>query len=193
MPADATPLSDEAKAGLIPDYINTLSELNELEQQNIQKALIWLGRQKIKPVLEPGFLFELHRRMFGDVWKWAGILCSSGTNLGVDQHKIAEMLAYLRGDLRFWLENHTYPMDEIAARFHHRLVQIHPFENGNGRISRLMTDLLLEQNEAAVFSWGMIKFSGSPEKERIRRENYIRALKFADDHDYSGLLDFVRS
>jgi fido (protein-threonine AMPylation protein) len=45
-------------------------------------------------------------------------------------------------EVGYWLERGTYPLDEIAARFHHRLVAIHPFPNGKGRHGRLMADLL---------------------------------------------------
>ncbi len=83
-----------------------------------------------------------------------------------------------------------YPPDEFAARFHHKLVFIHPFANGNGRHARLMADLILEKIFAfKVFSWG----GGSLTNHNQIREKYIKVLKLADEHDYSLLLEFVRS
>ena len=189
----ATLLSDVARKGLISDYITTHAELNELEQKNIQSAHIWLQKNKSKEILEMKFIYELHKKMFGDVWRWAGTQRTSDTNLGADKHQIAIMLGTLLGDTKFWLEQKTYPIDEIAMRFHHRLVHIHPFENGNGRHSRLIADILLEQHGETAFSWGTKKYDGPLETKSNRRDKYIAALKLADNHQYDELLDFVRS
>lgn len=192
-PPGATPLSDEARKGLIPTYITKMGELNELEQKNIQSAVVWLQKKKTKSILEIKFIFELHKKMFGDVWRWAGTQRVSGTNIGVEKHQITTMLGVLLADVKYWLEHNTYPIDEIAVRFHHRLVQIHPFENGNGRHSRLITDLLIEQNGSEPFTWGTKKHDGLLEYQGNRREEYIKALKLADQHKYEQLLLFVRS
>lgn len=53
------------------------------------------------------------------------------------------MLRDLLNDARYQVENDSYHPGELAARFHHRLVKIHPFPNGNGRHSRIMADALL--------------------------------------------------
>ena len=60
----------------------------------------------------------------------------------------------LLDDTKAWIEHKSYARDEIAVRFHHRLVQIHPFANGNGRHARLMADLLVIELGAERFSWG---------------------------------------
>lgn len=192
-PAGATPLSPEERDGLIPKYITTHGELNELEQSNIQEAHLWVRSKKKLDVIDVSFLHELHKRMFSQVWKWAGRARSSGKNIGVDAAQIATKAADLIGDLKFWIENHTYSFDEIAARFHHRLVQIHIYPNGNGRHARLVTDLLLETNGKDAFSWGANASKSPLETEGERRNAYIAALKAADRNDYSKLLVFVRS
>jgi fido (protein-threonine AMPylation protein) len=79
--------------------------------------------------------------------------------------------------------------DEIGARFHHRLVFIHPFPNGNGRHSRLMTDVLMKDLGARRFTWGQ----GSLVSPSDLRKKYITALKSADNGNIKPLLDFVRS
>jgi Fic-DOC domain mobile mystery protein B len=192
-PSGATPLEPEELEGLIPTYITTHSELNELEQQNIQDAVLWaLGRKTIN-VTDAAFLHELHKQMFGGVWKWAGRARKSGKNIGVDWHQIATQLGLLLGDVRYWLEHKTYPVDEIGTRFHHRLVQIHVFPNGNGRHARLATDLLLETQGRDPFSWGANTTRTPIETEGARREQYIAALKAADQGDYELLLAFVRT
>lgn len=192
-PSGATPLDPEELEGLIPDYITTRGELNELEHQNIQDAILWIQKRRTIEVSDASFLHELHKQMFGQVWKWAGRARKSGKNIGVDWTQISTQTAHLLGDLKFWIEKQTFPPDEIAARFHHRLVQIHIFPNGNGRHSRLVTDLLLEQWGEAPFSWGARADQTPIEAESARREEYIGALRAADKNDYTTLLTFVRS
>jgi Fic-DOC domain mobile mystery protein B len=192
-PAGATPLEPEELEGLIPDYITTRGELNELEHKNIQEAIRWIKGKKSLDVIDPGFVHELHRQMFNQVWKWAGSVRTTGKNIGVDWTQISNQIGQLLGDTRYWIEKRTFAVDEIGARFHHRLVQIHIFPNGNGRHARLMTDLLLEDLEHKSFTWGAAKSGGPLETEGKRRDEYIAALKLADENDYEPLKAFVRS
>lgn len=127
--------------------------------------------------------------MFDKTWRWAGRFRSTEKNIGVDASQISTKLADLLGDVEIQLENTAYPLDEIAARFHHRLVSIHPFANGNGRFSRTMTDLLLIDRGSEAFTWGRADLM---EDARVR-ERYIEALREADIRNYKPLLDFVRS
>jgi len=183
-----TPLTEEEKEGLIPSYITLRSELNEAEQANILDAEDW-ARKRRRHVLDATFLDGLHKHMFGKVWKWAGTHRRTGKNIGVDPYRISLDLGQLIDDCRFWIENKTYPSDEIAARFHHRLVWIHCYPNGNGRHARLATDLLLTAMGAKPFSWGQASLTDFGEA----RARYIAALRAADAHDIAPLLNFVRS
>ena len=140
-------------------------------------------------MLDEKFLKNLHNKMFGNVWRWAGEYRTTDKNIGVDAYRIPVVLRQLIDDCRYWIENSTYPPDEIAARFHHRLVAIHCFPNGNGRHARLATDLLLMSMEREPFSWG----SRYLVKDEEARNKYIASLRVADDHDIGPLLDFVRS
>lgn len=187
----ATPLDPEEKEGLKLSHITNREELDAWEQRNIQKALIWIKRRREKGnILNEAFLCELHRRMFGDVWKWAGKFRRTNKNIGVDWHNIAVEVRALLDEERYWVQNNTYSSDEIAFRFHHRLVAIHPFPNGNGRHSRLMTDVLItEILNAEMFSWGTRNLIDNGDE----RKKYINALKAADDHNYDLLREFVRS
>ncbi|MGQ0548994.1 MAG: mobile mystery protein B [Armatimonadota bacterium] len=180
---------DEAK-DLIPSHIQTRAELNAWEQTNIAQAVHWLEtRRTQETVLTLEFLRELHRRMFNDTWRWAGKLRSTAKNIGVPVPMIQESLRNLLDDVAHWIENSTYPVDEICTRFHHRLVQVHPFPNGNGRHGRLMADALLTERGAVQFTWG----SGDLVAQGSARSSYLAALKRADIGDYSSLLQFVRS
>ncbi|MCP4767287.1 MAG: mobile mystery protein B [Gammaproteobacteria bacterium] len=184
----STPLKHEEREDLIPSYITLRRELNEAEQTNILEAEEWAFTRKRK-VLDEEFLKSLHKRMFGRVWRWAGKFRKTERNIGVDTYRIQMDLRQLLDDCRYWIENNSYPLDEIAARFHHRLVFIHPFPNGNGRHARLATDLLLTRLGHLRFSWGQVNLANSGET----REIYVSALRAADNFDIRPLLDFVRS
>ena len=192
-PLGATPLDPDEMADLIPKYLTTRGELNELEHKNIQRAVLWVRGRRAFEVTDPGFVYELHKQMFSQVWKWAGRARRSGKNIGVDWHQIATHTAQLLADTRYWIDQKTYPVDEIAARFHHGLVKIHVFPNGNGRHARLIADLLLEWRGHERFSWGEKTVRAPLEAESERRRDYINALQAADKNDYGPLLDFVRS
>ena len=184
----STPLTEEEREQLIPSYITLRSELNEAEQANILEAEEWAYARK-RDVLDERFLTNLHKRMFSRVWRWAGKFRTSGKNVGVDAYLISQELRQFLDDCRYWLENATYEPDEIATRFHHRLVFIHPFPNGNGRHARLATDLLLVAIGQSRFSWGQENLVDPGET----RNAYIDALRAADNHDIGPLLEFVRS
>lgn len=190
-----TPLDPDEAAGLIPRHIRTLGELNEWEQANLLEGRRWMERQwPRKDVLTESFLRTLHKRMFDQTWRWAGTFRKTGKNIGVDARDVAVEVNKLLQDTRYWLENATWPtVDEAAARFHHRLVWIHPFPNGNGRHARFITDALLLKNGAAPFSWGASQSNADLEHAGTARDRYLTALRAADTRDFAPLLAFVRS
>ena len=163
-------------------------ELNEAEQVNIAAAAKWLSSRR-RDVLDEKFLRELHKRMFGQVWRWAGRYRTTPRNIGVDAYRIGMDMAQAIDDARFWVANNTFPPDEIAVRFSHRLVAIHPFPNGNGRFSRMVGDLLAVQLGQPRFSWG----SQSLVDANATRAAYVAALRAADAHDLAPLIAFARS
>lgn len=191
-PDDATPLAPAERDGLLQSWITNRSDLNEAEQENIVKGASWArSRRTLEPanILDDEFAKALHKQMFGDVWKWAGSYRQTERNIGIDAHRVANETAQLFDDVRYWVDNKTYPPDELAVRLHHRLVAIHPFPNGNGRHARLMADLLVERLGGEPFSWGGGKLTDVGQL----RAKYIAALKAADGHDIGPLLDFARS
>lgn len=188
-PDDATPLDAEEREGLLQTWITTRADLNEAEQANIDEAVVWTERRRDAELLTEGFVFELHRRMFGDVWSWAGSTRKTGKNIGIDPVQIHVQLGGLLRDTRYWVDRESFPLDEIAVRLHHGLVAIHPFPNGNGRHARLTADLLIVQLGGAPFSWG----GGTLRDIATLRAEYIAALRAADQHDLAPLLAFARS
>ncbi len=183
-----TPLTPEECEGLIPSYITLRHELNEAEQINIGNALRWAATRN-RDVLDRNVLHELHRRMFGDVWRWAGEYRSSARNIGVEAYRIGMDVQQAIDDARFWVERATFAPDEISVRYSHRLVAIHPFPNGNGRFSRFVGDLLAQQLGRPPFTWGSASLVSAGET----RARYVKALRAADMHDVAPLLRFARS
>lgn len=189
----ATPIDPSELNDLIPDYVSTMGELNTLEQTNITDAFVWAEKQNLEDLLTASFIFELHKQMLNQVWKWAGKQRNTNKNIGVSKEAIMNDLGILLKDTEFWISHKTYSNDEIATRFHHRLVKIHIFPNGNGRHSRLMADLLLKKLGEAKFSWGINGDLSKLISEGSIRNTYINSLKKADQEEYSDLLKFVRS
>jgi Fic-DOC domain mobile mystery protein B len=187
-----TPLDEEEKDGLLIPTIATRGELDEFEQQNIEQAVQWTLGRSIKPeaIFTEDFIRKVHKRMYADVWAWAGEFRKTNKNMGVDKWQISSDLACLLDDAKHCLENNSYPPDEMAIRFKHRLVSIHCFPNGNGRHSRLMADFIIEKiYKLPVFSWGAANLSS----EGDTRTAYLKAVKSADKGDYCLLLNFARS
>jgi Fic-DOC domain mobile mystery protein B len=189
-PEGATPINPDEADGLLLTHITTKAELDRWEQDNINQALAWVEKHKPKDVLNEPFMKVLHRRMFCNVWKWAGTFRRSDKNIGVPWYNIGIELKKLCDDVKYWIENKIFSEDETAARFHHRLVSIHLFPNGNGRHARLIADILLENIlNRPPFTWG----SANLVKSGADRKRYIESLIAADRGEYKKLLEFVRS
>lgn len=188
-PNHATTLEPEEREGLLQTWITYRDELNAAEQTNIAAGVAWANRQRRRDILTEGFLKQLHAKMLGDVWAWAGDFRTTARNIGIDPIRIPIELRTVFDDVRYWIENGTYPPDEIAVRLHHRLVAIHPFPNGNGRTTRLMADLLAERLGREPFTWGRTSLTDPSEARAL----YIAALQAADRHDIGPLLAFARS
>jgi Fic-DOC domain mobile mystery protein B len=187
-PEDATPLTPEERAELIPAHIAYRAELNAAEQENIARGQDWaLARRR--DLLSEKFIKDLHLRMLGDVWRWAGKYRTTERNLGIHYYEIPMAVRELLEDAKTWVQHNTYPPDEIAVRFHHRLVAIHPFPNGNGRHARLTADLLVMSLGGERFTWGRANLQRAGDV----RKQYIETLRAADNHDYGPLLRFARS
>jgi Fic-DOC domain mobile mystery protein B len=187
-----TPLSEDEQEDLKISSITTREELDEFEQLNIEKAIQWTFGKKLKAeqLFSEKFIKDLHKRMYGDVWNWAGTFRTSEKNIGIKSYLIGVELKQLLDDAIYWTQNKTYNSQEIAIRFKHRLVSIHCFANGNGRHSRLIADLIMEKlyNEK-FFSWGSTNLVKATE---VRAE-YIKAVRKADQQDLLPLIAFAKS
>lgn len=183
-----TPLHDTS--GLLVDA-STREELNAVEFQNVNRAILkYLGRRpsdRQAPFTYEWF-FKVHRQMFGKVWQWAGEIRRSDKNIGIDKTKIRDALKSLEKDYHYWISS-GLEAAESSARLHHRLVWIHPFENGNGRWARLLTNIHLKKQGLPLIEW--------PEKALLEssdiRQKYLAALRAADGHDFTALVQFHRA
>ncbi len=187
-PGGATPLDPDEAEGLKFRHVATRGQLDELEQANIGQGLQWLARTRID-VLTVGFIRTLHKRLFGDVWKWAGTYRLTEKNIGIDPVHIAVQLQMLLDDLRYQAAHDVYPPLEAAARYHHRLVSIHPFPNGNGRHARIAADAVLDK----LFGHPPIEWADGfdLQADSERRKAYIAALRAADTGTFDPLFAFV--
>jgi len=186
-----TPLNEDEREGILIETISTRGELDEFEQANIQQAIEWTLKYKFSPdrILTEEFLLQVHKKMFAEVWQWAGEKRKSNKNIGVDKYQISVELKQLIEDCKYWLEKKTYDPDEIAIRFSHRLVMIHVFPNGNGRHSRLVADIFISHLfTRPPFSWGRSDLSKSGQIRKI----YLEAIYAADKGDIKPLIEFSR-
>ena len=186
--AGATPIDPDEAAGLVPTHITTQAELNAWEEANIVSGEVWAFRRK-SALLDEGFLRALHLKMFDQTWRWAGKFRSSNKNIGVDSYQIAVKLRDLLDNTSYQINHKAFGADEQVVRFHHQLVWIHPFPNGNGRHARLMADLLITQLGGKRFSWGQSPLT----LETDNRASYLAALRAADAGSYADLIGFARS
>lgn len=186
-----TPIDEGEKEGLKIKSITAQEELDEFEQLNIEKAVEWTIRVNFKPqhILTDKFVKDLHKRMFGDVWKWAGEFRKTEKNIGISWTQIGAELKKLLDDTNYWIINKTFSPQEIAIRFKHRIVSIHCFPNGNGRHSRMMADIIMESIfKEELFSW----HQSNMVKAKETRTKYITALKEADNANFKPLIEFAR-
>lgn len=187
----ATPLDPDEAAGLVPTHITTQGDLNAWEQANILQGDRWARRQKKRDLLDEGFVRELHKKMFDQTWEWAGTFRKSNKNIGVDWPQISLKLRDLLDNTRYQIEHQVFDPDEIVVRFHHQLVWIHAFPNGNGRHARLMADILTVRLGLPNMTWG----GGTVALTSVGavREAYLTALRAADRGHFERLIQFARS
>ena len=188
-PLGATPIDPDEALGLIPKHISTQADLNAWEELNIVEGANWIARQKIIQGLNEGLVRELHRRMFNQTWLWAGTFRKSAKNIGIDWTQIAVALKNLLDNTSYQIKNKVMSIDEIVVRFHHQLVLIHAFPNGNGRHARLIADALIVNLGGKRFSWGSNPAIANLD---VVRQNYLSALRTADKGDIAPLMDFAR-
>lgn len=192
-PEGATPLSPDDILGLKHKHVETRSQLNELEAANILQCQLWASKLKnptLEAIFDRDFITLLHRALFGEVWDWAGDFRLRELNIGVEPLNIPVDLHNFLEDAKCWIEFSHYTPLELSARIQHRLVQIHPFVNGNGRHSRIFTDIvrifLLKEKP---MKWAKANL----EDMTTERAAYISGLRKADGGDFTEFVEYLRN
>jgi Fic-DOC domain mobile mystery protein B len=188
---DATPLDDISGLKLPKNKSYSLKEIYEKEAMNIAKATIkYLSAPPSKKEVPFSYswMMDLHDEMFSDVWDWAGKFRKVELSIGIKAYLVPMELKKLCDDIVYWNKNKTFDVFETATRIHHRAVQIHPFQNGNGRWSRMLANIYLRQHGKMPVKWQEDLLA----KENPKRSEYILALKKADNGDYSNLIEMHR-
>jgi len=185
-----TPLDDLEKKDLLLSIIDH-KELDIFEQENILEAHDWIMKNSVlskQDIFTEEFLLKLHKKMYRHVWKWAGKYRKTNKNIGVEYFEIPIELHKLLEDTKYWLKNKTYTINELAVIFHHRLVKIHLFSNGNGRHARLCADVIIAKCNGDKLTWS----SNNIDLNKVSdlRKAYISALKEADQGNYNPLFKF---
>jgi Fic-DOC domain mobile mystery protein B len=189
-----TPIRQEDAEQLLP-RISTMGELNEYEALNILQAREWAFSSRTMTSTDPleeSYVRTLHSKMFDHVWKWAGTYRKHEVSIGCDPAEIMQRIPQVLANTKHWLDHQTFPIDECLIRFHHHLVKIHPFANGNGRHARMITDVVAVKHGQAEFSWGA---GANLVAEGSARAAYLAALRALDidENEVKLLLAFARS
>jgi Fic-DOC domain mobile mystery protein B len=192
-----TPLTDQDLQGLKLPFVKTRAQLSAVEGPNIVSGKEWALRSRksrVPNMLTVEYLRELHRRMFNDVWDWAGQirLTELQNAFAASVPDIRPQLSILYADAaEYWLTDKRMTPEEFAVRLHRRVVKIHPFRNGNGRHSRLLADLVLSKHFGIEpFTWGGSAQLGTGDPHR---QPYLEGLKSADRGDYGPLMKLCRA
>ena len=188
---DATPLDDISGLILPKDKLYSLKEIYVYEANNIALATLKYLSAPPSKTLAPfsyEWMQQLHYDMFGNVWDWAGKFRQVELSIGIKAYLVPTTLKDLVDDIAFWNDNKTFDIYETTTRIHHRAVQIHPFQNGNGRWSRMLANIYLRQNSSMLVKWQEDLLSS----ENPKRDDYIKALKMTDDGNYKALIDMHR-
>lgn len=191
-PQGATPLSPDDLLGLKLPHVQTRAQLNEIEAANILQGQNWVSSLKVltlDDIFSRDFVIALHKNLFGDIWQWAGTFRLRELNIGVEPKNIPIDLHNFLEDAKCWLEFKHFSDLELSARIQHKLVQIHPFVNGNGRHARIFTDIvrvfLLNKKP---LRWAKAKL----EDMTTERAAYIAGLRKADGGDFSEMVDYLK-
>jgi len=172
----------ETAFGIVPR-----SRLLAMEIEGTKKGLDFIAKS-YKELITPELILTIHNIAFGWIFPdWAGkfrtIRVEYSGKEAAPPHQVPLLIANLCADLEERLNHidhdNAHGVIELLSWFQHRFVLIHPFQDYNGRLARMLTIcLLLKQNLPPI----EIKADNGED-----RENYLNAMYAADKGDYSNL------
>lgn len=165
-------------------------QLNELEAKGVLKAEELILDLDFPVEISTTLLLDLHKTAFGEIYEWAGVWRKKDLQVGSYVPPKFYDVPRLMGEFIYEMNKYWLPVKgeedlvKLLAWAHHRMVHIHPFINGNGRSSRLLTDLL-----AYMHGYQSVQLY---HRDGEGRKKYLQAIKLADTHDFSDLENMIR-
>ena len=183
----------ETAFGILPR-----SKIIGLEAEGVKKAqdhIIKLSNQKTP--ITPQVILDIHKEGFGFIFPdWAGKFRIIDVTVGDYEpphySKVPELIVNLCDDLTERIkhlpstdndEKFLSEFISLLAWFQHRFVWTHPFNDYNGRVGRLLTNLILLN-----LGFPILTIKVEVEKDR---EDYVNAMKSADNHDFLELENLI--
>ena len=179
-----------------------VSDIEEMKAHDVAISQIEeMANEKERPLTET-FIKELNKTILVKPF-WKDAITPNGTqtrkrivigqyktspnsvqlkNGNIHEYASPEETPALMGDLLSWYNSNIdqlHPV-QLAAEFHYRFVCIHPFDDGNGRVARLIMNYILLKNN---FPPVIIKSED--------KENYLTALQKADTGDIESLIEYI--
>ena len=194
-----TPLPEDELASLLPDVVRILGEpvtraavfdLEQGVQEQVAEELLTAalgGSLQPSELLTDYFLKDLHARLYGYIWTWAGKWRTHDVNIGVAYPQIAvDLRNSLNTILYRWENTDDWTPHELGVVAHAETVRIHPFADGNGRTTRLLADLVYvaaqDSDPVLQYDWNVDKVS------------YINLLRRYDtNRDVTGLARLLKA
>jgi Fic family protein len=185
----------ETAFGIIPR-----SKLIPLEIEGIKKAWDFVLKESTKHELAitPNFFKKIHKIGFGWIFpelggKFRKIDVTVSKHIPPKFYLVPEEMDNFIKDLKVRVK-HLPKIDNeefldklisLLAWSHHKFLWIHPFQDYNGRIGRLLTNIIL------------INLNIPPIELRVEtiigRKKYVEALHLADNHNYIKLESIFKS
>lgn len=193
-----TPLPHDELSALLPEAAVVLGaaatradvyDLEQALQAHLEDEIMLAaidGSLPLDELLTDHFVRDLHSRLYGPVWEWAGKLRRLELNIGVAPERIAvELRESLETIAYRWEHTEDWSAHELGIAVHAELVRIHPFVDGNGRATRFLADLVFaaaQDPTVSRYDWD------------LNKPAYIELLRAYDRHrDVSELAAFVKN
>ncbi|MDR1442835.1 MAG: Fic family protein [Bifidobacteriaceae bacterium] len=137
LPAARKLIGDPVTKAAVYDYEEGIAE--QVGADALEAVLD--GSVVLEEIVSDYYLRDLHRQLYGELWSWAGVLRHREVNIGIAPERITtELRASLDTILYRWRHTEDWTAHHFGIAVHAETVRIHPFVDGNGRVTRLLAD-----------------------------------------------------